>query len=96
MRGDDLSERFLDFAARVVRLTMTLPKNQAARHIADQRLRCGTEIGSHGEEARGAESRADFMHKLAVSWKEARECWYWLRLIQRTQMVKPQRIDKLL
>lgn len=69
MKGDDLSERLLDFAARVLRLVDALPKNLIGRHIGGQLLRCGTSAGSNYEEARGGESRADFIHKLALSWK---------------------------
>jgi four helix bundle protein len=69
MKGDELSDRFLEFAARVIRLVMALPKNPVARHIGGQLLRSGTAIGSNYEEARGAESRADFIHKLYIAWK---------------------------
>jgi four helix bundle protein len=96
MKGDDLSDRFLGFAARVIRLVLAMPKNPVARHIGGQLLRCGTGVGSNYEEARGAESRADFIHKLGIAWKESRETWYWLRLIQKTNIVKPNLIDKIL
>ncbi len=96
MKGDDLSDRFLEFAARVIRLVIALPKNPVARHIGGQLLRSGTAVGSNYEEARGAESRADFNHKLGVAWKEARESWYWLRLLQKTSVVKPSLVDKIL
>jgi four helix bundle protein len=59
-------------------------------------LRCGTSTGSNYEEARGAESRADFIHKLAVSWKETRESWFWLRLIHRAALVKPALVEGLI
>jgi four helix bundle protein len=96
MKGNELSDRFLEFAARTIRLVMALPKNPVARHIGGQLLRSGTAIGSNYEEARGAESRADFIHKLGVAWKESREAWYWLRLIQKTNVVKARLIDKIL
>ena len=96
MKGEELSDRFLDFAARVIRLVMALPKNPVARHVGAQLLRAGTAIGANYEEARGAESRADFKHKLGIAWKEARESWYWLRLVQETNIVKPGLIDKIL
>ena len=96
MKGEELSDRFLEFAARVIRLVIALPKNPVARHIGGQLLRSGTAIGSNYEEARGAESRADFIHKLGVAWKESRETWYWLRLNQKTNVVKPNLIDKIL
>ena len=96
MKGEELSDRFLEFAARVIRLVLALPKNPVAWHIGGQLLRSGTAIGSNYEEARGAKSRADFIHKLGVAWKESRESWYWLRLLQKTQIVKPNLIDKIL
>ena len=96
MKGEELSDRFLEFAARVIRLVLALPKNPVARHIGGQLLRSGTAIGSNYEEARGAESRADFIHKLSIAWKESRETWYWLRLTQKTKIVKPNLIDKIL
>jgi four helix bundle protein len=95
MKGEDLSERLLNFGARLIRLVNALPKTQAGRHVGGQLLRCGTSAGSNYEEARGGESRADFLHKLNISWKETRESWYWLRLIQRAQLRKPTLIDKL-
>lgn len=96
MKGDELSDRFLEFAARIIRLVVALPKNPVARHIGGQLLRSGTAIGSNYEEARGAESRADFIHKLGVAWKESRETWYWLRLIHKTNVLKPSLVDKIL
>jgi four helix bundle protein len=96
MKGDELSDRFLEFAARTIRLVMALPKNPVARHIGGQLLRSGTAIGSNYEEARGAESRADFIHKLGIAWKESRESWYWLRLIQKTNVLKPRLVEKIL
>src|SRR5207253_10885527 len=96
MKGDELSDRFLEFAARVIRLVMALPKNPVARHIGGQLLRSGTAIGANYEEARGAESRPDFIHKLGIAWKESRETWYWLRLTQKTKVVKPTLVDKIL
>jgi len=96
MKGDDISERLLDFGVRVLKLSSALPKNYVGRHIAQQLLRCGTAAGANYEEGRGAESRADFIHKLGVSWKETREAWYWLRLIHKSALVKPQRLEHLL
>jgi len=96
MKGDDISERLLTFAVRVMKLTSALPKSFVGRHIAGQLLRSGTGAGANYEEARGAESRADFIHKLGVAWKEAREAWYWLRLVYKSQLVKPKRLEELL
>jgi len=96
MKGDDISERLLDFAVRVLRLVSSLPRNVVGRHVAAQLLRCGTSGGANYEEGRGAESRADFVHKLGVCWKETRESGYWLRLIHRSSLVKPPRVEDLI
>ena len=95
MKGDDIAERLLDFGARVIRLADALPKRLAGKHVGAQLLRCGTSAGANYEEARGAESRADFIHKVGVARKEAREAAYWLRLVQRANLVKPNRISQL-
>jgi four helix bundle protein len=96
MKGDDISERLLDFAVRILRLVSSLPKNTVGRHVGAQLMRCGTSGGANYEEGRGAESRADFIHKLGVCWKETRESGYWLRLIHRSALVKPLRVADLI
>src|ERR1041384_6207426 len=95
MKGDDLSDRLLDFAVRIIRLVNALPRTPVGRHVGGQLVRAGTSAGSHYEEARGAESRADFIHKLAISWKETRESLWWLRLIHRAQLLKPALVEDL-
>lgn len=77
MKGDDLAERLIELAVRVLAVVDALPRTVAARHIANQLARSGTSAGANYEEARGAESRADFAHKLGVAWKEIRETLYW-------------------
>jgi four helix bundle protein len=96
VKGDDIAERLLDFAVRVTRLVSALPKNTVGRHISGQLVRCGTSAGANYEEARGAESRADFIHKLGVAWKEIRESCYWVRIIQRAQLLPSNRLQDLL
>jgi four helix bundle protein len=91
MKGEELFERLLDFAVRIIRVVGALPKNPVGKHVSGQLLRCGTSPGSHYEEARGAESRNDFIHKLAICWKETR-C-YWLKLAQRANLVRPALLD---
>ena len=69
-KGDDLAERLLNFTVRIIKLVNILPKTPVGKHIGSQLLRCGTSPGSNYEEARGAESRADFIHKLGIVLKE--------------------------
>jgi four helix bundle protein len=86
--GSDIAERLLRFAVAVVRLTSQLPKDAAGRHVASQILRSATSGGANYEEARAAESRGDFVHKVAVAAKEVRETVFWLAVIQRSGWTK--------
>jgi four helix bundle protein len=83
------------FAAQVVRLCQTFPKGPAAKHILGQLVRAATGGGANYEEARGAESRADFIHKVGVANKEMREALYWLRLVQDADLVVSDDVDAL-
>jgi four helix bundle protein len=86
-RGDELADRLLDFSVQVVALTSRISRTVAGRHIAGQLVKAGTSVGAHYEEARGAESRADFIHKLGVALKECRESRYWLKVIERARLI---------
>ena len=55
--------------------------------ISKQLLRSGTSIGANVEEATAAEIRRDFIHKMALASKEARESMYWLRLLSKSDLV---------
>jgi len=94
--GDELAERFLSFAVGIIKLTGALPKTPAGKHIANQLLRCGTSPGANYEEARGAESRKDFIHKLGVVLKETKESRYWLKLVLFSKMLPRSRVASLL
>jgi hypothetical protein len=72
-RADELEERLVDFAVRVVKLSARLPRTPAGRHMAGQILRSGTSPAPNYGEARGAESSADFVHKLRIVLKELNE-----------------------
>jgi four helix bundle protein len=85
-RADILEERLIDFAVRVVRLSAALPKTAAGKHIAGQIMRSGTSAAPNYGEARGAESQADFVHKLAIVLKELNETSIWLRIVVRSGM----------
>ncbi len=85
--GADIADRMLDLGLGALRLAASLPKTPAGRHVALQLVRSATSAGSNYEEARAAESRADFIHKLGIAAKEVRESRYWIALIQRSRWV---------
>ena len=83
-RGSDIAQRLLNFAVAVVRLAAQLPRDPAGRHVASQLVRSATGGGANYEEARAAESREDFIHKVGVCAKQVRETVYWLEFIARS------------
>ena len=83
MKGQDIAERLLDFAVGSVRVVTALPRTKVGNHVAGQLAKSGTAGGANYEEARAAESRADFAHKVSVAAKEVGESVYWLRLTER-------------
>ena len=91
----DLSERFLEFAARIIRVAGALPDNDIGRAIRGQMLDSGTSTGANYEEACGAESRSDFVHKMRIVLKELRETRFWLRLILAAELLPKSRMDGL-
>jgi four helix bundle protein len=87
MTPGELSDRLLDYAAKIIEITEALPDTRTGRHIAGQLLRCGTSPAPNYEEACGAESTRDFIHKLGVVLKELRESRVWLKLIARCKLL---------
>jgi four helix bundle protein len=86
MKGDDIAQRLLRFAVQVLKLVKTLPRDATCRHVGRQLLRAATAGGANDEEARSAESRADFVHKVSIAAKELRESGYWLKLSVEAQL----------
>jgi four helix bundle protein len=95
-RADELEERLIDFAVRVVNLSANLPKTPAGKHIAGQIMRSGTSPAPNYGEARGAESHADFVHKLRIVLKELNETSIWLRIIERSQLLRKELIKGII
>ncbi len=90
-----LIDRFLVFSVQVSRLIDDTPKGKISRNTSAQLVKAVTSIGANFEEAQAAESREDFVHKLQVSLKEARETCYWLKYIQMSAMHDKSRIAQL-
>jgi four helix bundle protein len=90
----NIRERTVRYAIRGIELFRFVQKGRdgAGRIIAKQYLRAATSLGANVEEAHAGESRADFIHKLGIAQKEARECSYWLRLMADTTIVSSQRL----
>jgi len=89
----DLQERLIEFAVRIIKVAEALPNSRVGTHIAGQLVRSGTSPAPNYGEARGAESRKDFIHKMKVGLKELRETDVWLKIIRRKPLIEP--VDKL-
>ena len=83
LTGGALEDRLIDFGAGVCRSIRSLPHDLAGAHLCRQLIRSATSPAANYAEARGAESRRDFAHKLQICLKELRETYVWLRLIDR-------------
>jgi four helix bundle protein len=84
------------FALRIVKLHQLLNEEKKAYAISKQILRSGTSVGANVEEANQAESKTDFIHKLAISNKEAYETHYWLRLLRDADLLEARLAESLL
>lgn len=85
MKSDNIIQiKSYVFAVRIVRLYQHLTATKKEYALSKQLLRSGTSIGANVEEAIGGQSRADFIAKLSIAYKEARETSYWLRLLKDT------------
>ncbi|OLD42448.1 MAG: hypothetical protein AUI63_08600 [Gemmatimonadetes bacterium 13_1_40CM_2_60_3] len=79
-----------------MKVVESLAKNSVGRTLGDQLLRSGLSVGANFEEAQAAESRADFVHKLQIALKEARETNYWLCVVDRAAKLPHQRLVPLI
>jgi four helix bundle protein len=95
-KGEELEDRLLDFAARVGKVVDALPDTRMGRHIAGQLICSGTSPAPNYSEACSAESRKDFIHKMAICLKELRETRMWIRLIIKSELLPTKRINFLL
>ena len=95
-QANEIENRLIDFAVRVIKVADALPKTAAAKHIAGQLLRSGTSPAPNYAEARGAESNADFVHKLRIALKELNESCVWLKMICRAELMKADLLNDLI
>ena len=83
MKNYDLHERFIDFAVMVVNLFSDVQNSKAGNHLVGKVIRSGTSPSLNYSEAQGAESRNDFIHKMSIVFKELRETYAYLKIIER-------------
>ena len=87
MKENIIATKTFEFSLNVIHLYMQL-KKENEYIISKQVLRSGTSIGANVEEAIAAQSRKDFISKLSIASKEARETKYWLRLLDKSNLTQ--------
>jgi len=92
----DLEDRLIDFAARCVKVSDSLPVTKAGQHLSGQLCRSGTSPALIYGEAQGAESRKDFIHKMKICLKELRETVICLKINVKTEMIASDKLQPLI
>ena len=94
--GIKLQERLINFAVRILALADKLPDSQVGKHIRGQIIKSGTSPAPNYSEARAAESKKDFIHKLKIVIKELNETLVWLKIIINSKMMKQNLLSDLI
>jgi len=96
MKENVIQEKSFKFAIRIVNLYKYLSEEKKEYVLSKQVLRSGTSIGANVEEALGSQSDKDFIAKIHIAHKEARETKYWLKLLVETKYITKEQTDSLL
>jgi four helix bundle protein len=97
MKGNNvIQEKSFAFAVRAVKLFKYLQEEKREYILSKQFLRCATSIGANVEESIGGQSDKDFLSKLSIAYKEARETMYWLKLLQATDYLTQSEAESML
>ncbi len=97
MKNDNVLQRkSFAFSIRIINAYKYLRTQKTEFVLSKQMLRSGTSIGANIEEAIGGQSKADFISKLSIAYKEARETIYWIRLLKETDYLCIREADSLL
>lgn len=95
MAENVIKDKTFAFAVRIVNLYKLLTEQRKEFVMSKQLLRSGTSVGANVREAINAESRADFIHKLAVAQKECDESLYWIELLKATNYMTQTEFDSI-
>jgi len=90
-----IKDKSFEFAIRIINLYKILSKERKEYVLSKQLMRAGTSIGANVREAINAESKIDFIHKLAIAQKEIDESLYWLELLKETKFINEKEFNEL-
>ncbi len=89
-------DKTFSLGLRIIKLHLYLKKRNVDRALALQLLKSGTSIGANAEEAMGGSSKRDFKQKLRISYREARETKYWLRLLKESDLLETSLAESII
>jgi four helix bundle protein len=95
MKNNIIKDKSFSFAVKGVKLYKSLIKDHNEYVLSKQILKSSTSIGANIREAQNAESKADFIHKLAIAQKECDESMYWLELLKETDYINKSTFNEL-
>jgi len=96
MKSNVVQDKSYQFSIRIINLYKFLKNDKHEYVLSEQILRCGTPVGANIEEAIGGISKKDFIANLQISYKEARESHYWLRLLKDTEYIDENMFQSLI
>ena len=95
MKENLIQQKTYDFALKIINTSKQMQMNKEFV-LSRQLLKSGTSIGANVEEAIGGQSRKDFLSKISIAYKEARETKFWLRLLRDSNSMDAAHSDELL
>ena len=95
-KENPLRDKSYAFALEIVKTCRKLQNEDKEYTLSKQLLRSGTSIGANVEEAIGGQSEKDFFHKITISYKEARESHFWLRLLRDSEWIEAELANSLI
>ena len=95
-KDNPLRDKSYAFALVIVKVTSKIQVDKKEYVLSKQLLRSGTSIGANVEEAIGGQSNKDFIHKISIAYKEARESHYWIRLLKDSDYIDGELGNELL
>lgn len=95
MRENIIKLKSFAFAVRVVKLYKFITTDRKEFVLSKQLLRSGTAVGALVREAEHAETKKDFIHKMAIAQKEINETIYWLELLKETEYLKKDQFESI-
>ena len=88
-------DKSVEFSIAIITCTERIAKEKNEYVLTKQLLRSGTSVGANVSESVYAQSKPDFIHKLSIALKEAKESFYWLKLLHTTGYMNQSEFENI-